>query len=166
MTAPQHNATPEPITPQPSTRVCLYTDGGCSGNPGPGGWAYVLESPASGAAKQGSGGEPETTNNRMELQGVIEGLKALKRACQVRVVTDSQYVVRGMREWLLGWKANGWRRRVGRHLKPLANEDLWRELDELAAGHDIEFEHVRGHRGHPQNERCDQLAVAAYQKYL
>jgi len=149
----------------PDGEIVLYTDGACSGNPGPGGWAYILHHPKTGKRKEASGGEPETTNNRMEMLAAIEGLDSLKRRCRVRVVTDSQYLVRGMNEWLRGWKANDWRRRVGRYFKPLANEELWRRLDELKDRHDVTFEHVRGHAGHPENERCDELAVAAYQRF-
>lgn len=143
----------------PSVR--LFTDGACRGNPGPGGWAYILEHAASGTVKEGAGGEPQTTNNRMELRAVIEGLKALKRRSQVEVVTDSAYVAKGCREWLPVWKRNNWRRREGKQWKPVKNEDLWRELDELLARHDVRLTIVRGHAGHPENERCDELAVAA-----
>jgi ribonuclease HI len=141
--------------------VQLFTDGACSGNPGPGGWAYILKHPATGKVVEASGGEPGTTNNRMELQAVIAGLGALKRRSSVEIVTDSEYVARGSREWLPGWKRNGWRRREGKKLKPLKNEELWRKLDELLARHDVRFTVVRGHAGHIENERCDELAVAA-----
>jgi ribonuclease HI len=141
--------------------VQLFTDGACSGNPGPGGWAYILKHPATGKVVEASGGEPNTTNNRMELQAVISGLGALKRRSSVEIVTDSEYVARGSREWLPGWKRNGWRRREGKKLKPLKNEEHWRKLDELLAQHDVRFTVVRGHAGHIENERCDELAVAA-----
>ena len=141
--------------------VQLFTDGACSGNPGPGGWAYILKHPASGKVVEASGGESCTTNNRMELQAVISGLEALKRRSSVEIVTDSEYVARGSREWLPGWKRNGWRRREGKKLKPLKNEEQWRKLDELLALHDVSFTVVRGHAGHIENERCDELAVAA-----
>ncbi len=146
--------------------VILFTDGGCSGNPGPGGWAFILKHRKSEKTLEQSGAEPETTNNRMEMMAVICGLEALKRPTSVELVSDSIYVGRGLSEWLSKWKANGWRRRTGRSFAPIKNEDLWRRLDELIAKHPIRFTHVRGHAGHPENERCDTLAVAAYQKYL
>jgi len=149
-----------------SPEVQLFTDGGCSGNPGPGGWAFVLRHPASGKELERSGAERETTNNRMELLAVIRGLGALNRPTHVQVVTDSTYVGRGFSEWLPKWKANGWQRREKGRWVPIKNEDLWRELDALLARHQVDFVHVRGHSGHPENERCDTLAVAAYQKYL
>jgi ribonuclease HI len=141
--------------------VQLFTDGACSGNPGPGGWAYILKHPASGKVVEASGGESETTNNRMELQAVIEGLTALKRRTAVEIITDSEYVAKGCREWLPGWKRNDWRRREGKRLKPLKNEEHWRKLDALLSQHDVRFTVVRGHSGHPENERCDEMAVAA-----
>ncbi len=141
--------------------VQLFTDGACSGNPGPGGWAYILKHPATGKCLEGSGGEPISTNNQMELQAVIEGLAILKRKTDVEVVTDSQYVALGCSQWLPNWKANGWQRREGGKLKPLKNEPLWRRLDELLAAHCVRFTVVRGHTGHSENERCDELAVAA-----
>ena len=144
--------------------VKLYTDGACSGNPGPGGWAFILEHP--NKKMESSGGEPETTNNRMELTAVVRGLEALKQPCRVTLIADSQYVGKGLSEWMIKWKANGWRRREGSQFKEVKNEDLWRRLDELAANHQVTFEHVAGHNGHPENERCDELAVAAYQQYL
>ncbi|GIW86885.1 MAG: ribonuclease H [Isosphaeraceae bacterium] len=146
--------------------VRLYTDGACSGNPGPGGWAYILEHPASGRSTQASGAEPNTTNNRMELRGVIEGLEALKRPCRVELVTDSQYVARGLTEWLPRWKAQGWRRKEGKQLKPVVNEDLWRRLDQLASTHRIVVQHVLSHNGHPENEAVDRMAVAAYRELI
>jgi ribonuclease HI len=146
--------------------VLLFTDGGCSGNPGPGGWAFLLRHPASGKELERSGAEPQTTNNRMEMMAVIRGLQSLKRPAHVELVTDSTYVGRGIREWLPKWKANGWRRRAGKGWAEIKNEDLWRRLDALIAQHRVRFTHIRGHTGHPENERCDSLAVAAYQKYL
>lgn len=145
--------------------VKLFTDGACSGNPGPGGWAYILSHPASGKTVEASGGERDSTNNRMELQAVISGLEALKRRSQVEIVTDSQYVARGSHEWLPGWKRNGWRRREGKQLKPLKNEEQWRQLDALLAKHEVRFTVIRGHSGHVENERCDELAVAAAAAY-
>jgi len=146
--------------------VTLYTDGACSGNPGPGGWAFILRHPASGSEKEGSGGEEETTNNRMEMLAVIRGLESLTRPAKVEIVTDSTYVMKGMLEWMRGWKRNGWRRKTKKGFEPLKNDDLWRELDELMETHEIKVTHVRGHSGHPENERCDELAVAAYQEFL
>jgi ribonuclease HI len=138
--------------------VQLFTDGACSGNPGPGGWAFILRHPASGKELERAGAELETTNNRMELIAVIEGLKALTTPSRVELTSDSQYVLNGLKEWLSAWKARGWRTASK---KPVKNEDLWRALDELASRHDIRFHWIRGHRGHAENERCDQLAVAA-----
>lgn len=146
--------------------VHLFTDGGCSGNPGPGGWAFILRHPATGKQLERSGGEPETTNNRMELAAVIEGLTALKKPTTVELFTDSVYVGKGMMEWLPKWKANGWRRKEGTKLLPVKNEDLWRKLDAELARHDVTYTRVAGHSGHPENDRVDELAVAAYQKYL
>ena len=147
-------------------RVNLYTDGACSGNPGPGGWAYILVHPASGQSREAWGAEPLTTNNRMELAAVIEGMASLKRPCQVELVTDSQYVAKGITDWLPKWKAQGWRRKEGRQLKPVMNEDLWRRLDELLREHQVQVEFVLGHRGHPENEACDRMAVAAYKALM
>jgi len=146
--------------------VQLFTDGGCSGNPGPGGWAFVLRHPASGKQLERSGAEPETTNNRMELTAVIRGLEALKRPTRVELVSDSTYVGKGLSEWLVKWKANGWRRRDRDRWVEIKNKDLWQQLDQLLARHRVAFTHIRGHSGHTENERCDTLAVAAYQKYL
>jgi ribonuclease HI len=146
--------------------VELYTDGGCSGNPGPGGWAYILRHPASGKEIERFGAEQETTNNRMELSAVIHGLTALKRPSVVDLYTDSQYVGKGLTEWMPKWKANGWRRGTGRDSQPVKNVELWQQLDELFHRHEVSFIYVPGHSGHPENERCDVLAVAAYQRYL
>lgn len=146
--------------------VTLFTDGGCSGNPGPGGWAFILRHPASGKEMEKSGAERETTNNRMELTAVVEGLGQLKKPSKVTLVSDSVYVGKGLSEWMPKWKANGWKRRENGRLKEVKNEDLWRRLDELVAEHKLTFKHIAGHSGHAENERCDQLAVAAYQKYL
>jgi ribonuclease HI len=147
-------------------KVQLFADGACSGNPGPGGWAFILRHPASGKELEKSGGVKETTNNRMELTAVIEGLSALKQPSDVELLLDSQYVGKGLSEWLPKWKANGWRRREGSKWAEVKNEELWRKLDELCARHRTRFTYVRGHSGHAENERCDELAVAAYQKYL
>jgi len=147
-------------------KVQLFTDGGCSGNPGPGGWAFILRHVATGKELERSGAERETTNNRMELTAVVRGLEALKRKCSVELYTDSVYVGKGLTEWLRKWKANGWRRREGDSWKPVKNDDLWRQLEELRAKHELVYKRVAGHSGHPENDRCDELAVAAYQQYL
>jgi ribonuclease HI len=139
--------------------VELFTDGACSGNPGPGGWGFILRS--EGAEREGSGGEARTTNNRMELLGAIEGLRSLKKPCRVRLVSDSQYLVKGLTEWIDGWKRRGWKRKEG----PVMNVELWQELDRLRAIHDIKAEWVRGHVGHAENERCDKLAVAVIDQF-
>ena len=141
--------------------VQLFSDGACRGNPGPGGWAYILRHPATGTEKEGSGGQADTTNNQMELMAVIAGLEALKHRSAVEVITDSSYVAKGCSEWLAGWKKNGWRRREGKTWKPVKNVELWQRLDELLAAHQVRFTWIRGHSGHPENERCDELAVAA-----
>lgn len=141
--------------------VQLFTDGACRGNPGPGGWAYILRHPKTGAEKEAAGGLAMTTNNQMEMQAVISGLRALQRPSSVEVITDSSYVAKGSIEWLPGWKRNGWRRREGKQWKPVKNAELWQELDELLSGHQVRFTWIRGHAGHAENERCDELAVAA-----
>ncbi len=137
-----------------------YTDGACSGNPGPGGWGALL------VAREGetvmkeralSGGEAETTNNRMELLAAIAALEALERPSKITLVTDSAYVKNGLTGWITGWKRNGWQTAAK---KPVKNEDLWRRLDEAAARHDVTWEWVKGHAGHPENERADELARA------
>ncbi len=138
--------------------VELYTDGACSGNPGPGGWAYLLRHTASGAEREDSGGEAVTTNNRMELEAVIEGLGALTRPSRVDLYSDSQYVLKGLSEWMENWKKRGWKTASK---KPVKNVELWKRLDELLAVHDVRFHWVKGHNEHPENERCDRLAVAA-----
>ena len=148
-----------------SPEVLLYTDGACSGNPGPGGWAFILMHPSTGKKMERSGGEPETTNNKMELQAAIEGLSALKRSTRVELFTDSVYVGKGMMEYMPKWKANGWRRKEGTKFVELKNEELWRRLDELLARHQVKYTRVAGHSGHEENDRVDEMAVAAYQKY-
>jgi ribonuclease HI len=147
-----------------AAEVVLFTDGACSGNPGPGGWAYILRHPDSGREASDSGAERDTTNNRMELTAVVRGLEQLKRPTRVELVTDSVYVGTGLAEWLPRWKQQGWKRKEKGRLVPVKNEDLWRELDRLAAAHAIRFTHVAGHSGHAENERCDELAVAAYKE--
>jgi len=143
---------------KPPPHVQLFTDGACSGNPGPGGWAFILKHPFSGKSREGSGGELDTTNNRMELMAVIQGLSALTRPSSVELWSDSKYVLNGLKDWLKGWKAKGWRTAAK---QPVKNVDLWQQLDELAAGHILTFHWVRGHDDHPENERCDELAVKA-----
>ncbi|HIF25956.1 MAG TPA: ribonuclease HI [Micavibrio sp.] len=139
-----------------SKTVKLYTDGACSGNPGPGGWGALMI--WNGHEKEMSGGVPETTNNRMELTAVIEGLKALNRECVVEVYTDSKYVMQGITEWMAGWKAKGWKTAAK---KPVKNQDLWIALDEQVQSHSVKFHWVKGHAGHPENERADSLATSA-----
>ncbi len=133
--------------------VEIYTDGACSGNPGPGGWAAILRH--QGREKELAGGERQTTNNRMELTAALEGLRALKEPCEVALTTDSQYLRLGITEWVPQWQERGWRRRDG---KPVKNEDLWRDIAAAAEPHRIEWLWVAGHAGHVENERCDQLA--------
>ena len=149
-----------------SANVHLFTDGACSGNPGPGGWAFILRHLPTGTEKEESGNERMTTNNRMELTAVVKGLGALKRPCEVILYSDSKYVGQGISEWMAKWKKNGWRRREGSKFKPVKNEDLWRELDQLITSHQVTFSYVPGHSGHPENERCDELAVEAYQSLI
>lgn len=134
-------------------KVEIYTDGACKGNPGPGGWGALLV--CDGHEKELFGGEPETTNNRMELKAVIEALSALKRPCEIVVHTDSEYVHKGISEWIHGWKARGWKTAAK---APVKNVDLWQALDEAQAKHTIEWRWVKGHAGHEGNERADQLA--------
>lgn len=142
-------------------RVIIFTDGACSGNPGPGGWAFILRDDA-GAETEASDGEPRTTNNRMELLAAINGLEQLREPSRVKLYSDSQYVVKGLTEWLDGWKAKGWRRPRNAVLK---NLELWKRLDELRQIHDIEPIWIRGHNDHTENERCDRLAVAAAERF-
>jgi ribonuclease HI len=138
--------------------VELYTDGACSGNPGPGGWAYILRHRASDSEREDSGGEAKTTNNRMELMAVIRGLTALTRPSRVDVYSDSQYVLNGLKSWMDGWKKKGWRTASK---SPVKNRDLWERLDELRNTHELDYHWIRGHNEHPENERADRLAVAA-----
>jgi len=134
----------------------IYTDGACSGNPGPGGWGAILK--WNGHEKELSGGEPETTNNRMEMMAVIQALGALKKRSDVTLYTDSKYVLQGATEWLEGWKARGWR---SASKKPVKNQDLWEQIDSAIQAHNVKFIWVKGHSGHEFNERVDKLAVAA-----
>jgi ribonuclease HI len=133
--------------------VELFTDGACKGNPGIGGWGVLLR--YDGREKTLCGGERETTNNRMELRAVIEGLNSLKRPCQVAITTDSQYVKQGISDWIHNWKRNGWKTAAK---KPVKNSDLWRALDEAVARHEVSWHWVKGHSGHAENERADELA--------
>jgi len=133
--------------------IDIYTDGACKSNPGPGGWGAILV--AGDKVRELYGGEPNTTNNRMELTAVIEALSALKRRSSVRLHTDSQYVQLGISQWIISWKRRGW---LTADRKPVKNADLWRKLDAVAADHDVQWLWVKGHAGHPGNERADQLA--------
>jgi len=141
--------------------VEVYTDGACRGNPGPGGWGAILR--ARGREKELYGAEPETTNNRMELTAAIRALEELKRPCTVALTTDSEYVKKGISEWITGWKRRGWKTS---DRKPVKNADLWRRLDELAGRHRVEWHWVRGHSGHEENERADALANQAIDELL
>ncbi|MEM1167446.1 MAG: ribonuclease HI [Planctomycetota bacterium] len=136
--------------------VQLFTDGACSGNPGPGGWAFILRHEASGKEIERSGGERSTTNNRMELTAVIEGLRALTKPAIVDVHSDSQYVLKGLSEWMDGWKRRGWKTASK---QPVKNRELWEILDTLREQHEIRYHWIKGHAGHPENERCDELAT-------
>lgn len=137
-------------------KVQLFTDGACSGNPGPGGWGAILR--FDGVEKELSGGEALTTNNRMEMTAAIKGLEALKRSCRVDIYTDSKYLQQGVMEWMKGWKAKGWPDRI-------KNQDLWKQLDVLIQKHDVHFHWVKGHAGHPENERADVLATSAVEAF-
>lgn len=136
-------------------QVMIYTDGACTGNPGPGGWGAILS--AKGREKELSGGEADTTNNRMELRAALEALRALTEPCQVTLYTDSEYLKKGITEWMPGWKWRNWRRKDGQ----LANVDLWKKLDEEISRHEVDWHWVRGHAGHVMNERVDKLARKA-----
>ena len=141
--------------------VEIHTDGACKGNPGPGGWGALLS--YGGREMELCGGEPSTTNNRMEMAAVIQALLALKRKCRVRIYTDSTYVQKGMTEWLEGWKQRGWKTS---DKKPVKNEDLWKTLDQLVRQHEVEWVWVKGHAGHEGNERADALANKGVAPYL
>jgi len=143
------------------TPVVIYTDGACSGNPGPGGWAAILT--YGDRCKEISGGEPVTTNNRMELMAAIAALEALTRASRVEIHTDSSYLKDGITKWIHGWKRNGWKT-AGK--KPVKNAELWQRLDEARERHDIDWHWVRGHAGHAENERADELAREAMKPFL
>ena len=146
---------PDPSTELPAVEI--FTDGACKGNPGPGGWGAVLRA-ADGRERELSGGEKPSTNNRMELMAAIEALNALKRPCRVTLSTDSRYVMDGLTKWLKGWQRNGWKTA---DKKPVKNADLWQALIDAAARHRIDWIWVKGHAGHPDNERADKLACAA-----
>ncbi|WP_067518034.1 ribonuclease HI [Endozoicomonas ascidiicola] len=143
-----------------SLNVEIFTDGACKGNPGPGGWGVLLR--YGDLEKELYGGEPETTNNRMELMAAIEGLKALKRPCSVTLTTDSQYVRKGILEWMKGWKRKNWKNAAG---QPVKNQDLWKMLDEQNQKHEVEWRWVRGHTGHRENEIADQLACKGAEEH-
>lgn len=136
-------------------QITIFTDGGCIGNPGPGGWGAILKGESD--TKELSGGEPATTNNRMELQAAISALSSLEETCQVTLYTDSQYLRQGITAWIISWKARGW---ITASRQPVKNADLWRQLDSVAGRHRITWKWLKGHAGHPENERCDQLAGA------
>ncbi len=140
--------------------VEIFTDGACKGNPGPGGWGAVMRS--GGHEKELYGGAPNTTNNRMEMMAAIEALKALNQRCQVKLTTDSQYLRKGITEWIEGWKRKGWKTASR---QPVKNAELWQELDKLVAQHDIQWHWVKGHSGHPENERADQLANKGVEEF-
>ena len=145
-----------PITPPELTKVEIATDGACKGNPGPGGWGALIRS--GGTEKELSGGEKMTTNNRMELMAAIEGLRALKRPCRVTLSTDSRYVMDGLTKWIKGWQKNGWKTAAK---QPVKNAELWQALLDATAPHKIAWTWVKGHAGHPENERADRLASDA-----
>jgi len=140
--------------------VVVYTDGACSGNPGPGGWGAVLQ--FGNREKEISGGEANTTNNRMELKAAISALNTLKRSCPVKVYTDSSYVKDGITKWIHGWRKNGWKTAAR---KPVKNAELWQELQDALASHEVEWHWVKGHAGHPENERADELARKGMEPY-
>lgn len=140
-------------------RVLIYTDGACKGNPGKGGWGAILK--YGDTCKELKGYEAETTNNRMELMGAIEALSTLKEPCEVDLTSDSQYLSKGVTEWMANWKRNGWRTAAK---KPVMNQDLWMKLDNVIQMHKIKWHWVKGHAGHPENERCDELANIAIEQ--
>jgi len=145
----------------PSSRVEIFTDGACRGNPGPGGWGAIIRS--EGKETELNGAQSDTTNNRMELQAVISALQQLNQACDIHVTTDSRYVMDGIQQWLVNWKRNGWKTAAK---KPVKNEDLWKQLDNLVEQHSVSWEWVKGHSGHVENERVDQLANDAIDNLL
>ena len=148
------------MTKEEKQKVLMWTDGACSGNPGPGGWGVLLRYGVH--EKELYGGESATTNNRMEMMAVIQGLSALKNRCEVLIHTDSKYVLQGMTEWLAGWRKKGWKTAAG---KPVKNVDLWQSLDAEASKHSVEWQWVKGHAGIPENERADELARQGSAEY-
>ena len=148
--------TPRRSGPPPSKSVTLITDGACIGNPGPGGWAYILR--YDHRKREAYGSAPQTTNNRMELRAVIEGLRALKQGCRVTVITDSEYVKNGITQWIYRWKNKGW---ITKAKTPVLNKELWMALEEEVARHEVHWEWVKGHAAHEDNNRCDELATRA-----
>ncbi|MDO4587925.1 MAG: ribonuclease HI [Planctomycetia bacterium] len=146
--------------------VILYTDGACSGNPGPGGWGFILRHPKTGKELIQSGGLKMTTNNQMELIAVIEGLSILKKPTFVEIVSDSAYVLNGLSSWMQNWKKNNWRRKTKSGWEPVKNVELWQKLDHLMTIHELKFTKIKGHSGHPENEQCDSLAVQESKKFL
>ena len=147
-------------TDTPTSNVTLHTDGACLGNPGPGGWAAILQWGEHESVL--SGGLADTTNNQMELMAVIKGLEALKRPVSITVVSDSRYVLNGIQSWIAGWKRNGWK---NAKKQPVANQELWKRLDAATKSHQIEWQWIKGHTGHPLNERCDELASAEARQF-
>lgn len=147
------------MTGTDNKRVEIYTDGACSGNPGPGGWGAILR--FNGVEKEMSGGDPETTNNRMEMMAAISALEALKRPCVIDIYTDSSYVRDGITKWIWGWQKRGWKTA---DKKPVKNVELWQRLLDALKPHTVEWHWVKGHAGHPENERCDELARQAVPK--
>lgn len=147
-------------TDMPVPSVTLHTDGACLGNPGPGGWAAILQWGEHESVL--SGGLADTTNNQMELMAVIMGLEALKRPVSITVVSDSRYVLNGIQNWIAGWKRNGWK---NAKKQPVANQELWQRLDAATQSHRIEWQWIKGHAGHPLNERCDELASAEAREF-
>lgn len=151
-----------PDTNLPIPHFELFTDGACSGNPGPGGWAYILRNVSNGGEQENTGGEVSSTNNRMELLSVINGLSSLDQPSRVDLYSDSQYVVKGLTEWMDDWIERGWR---GSNKKVVKNLELWQKLEKLRDYHELSCHWVRGHDNHPENERCDQLAVEACERF-
>lgn len=147
-------------TDTPTSNVTLHTDGACLGNPGPGGWAAILQWGEHESVL--SGGLADTTNNQMELMAVIMGLEALKRPVSITVVSDSRYVLNGIQSWIAGWKRNGWK---NAKKQPVANQELWQRLDAATQPHQIDWQWIKGHAGHPLNERCDELASAEARQF-
>ena len=142
-------------------KVIIYCDGACSGNPGPGGWGAILLDVATGKNKEISSAEANTTNNRMELTAALEALKSLKQPCIVEIVTDSQYLIKGITQWIYNWQKNNWQTA---NKKPVKNKELWQELYSISKIHQITYTWIKGHSGHIENERADELAVNAYKK--